>query len=58
MFHSGSEAIVEDLLDGGGVIFKCGSGRSMGFIKGIECVAMSDSLAGGMKEGACFLISF
>ena len=56
MFHSECEAIVEDLLDGGGVIFKCGSGRSLGFIKGMECVAICDSLAGGMKEGAHFAI--
>ena len=56
MFHSGSEAIVEDLLDGGGVVFKRGGGRSLGFIKGVEGVAICDSLTGSMKEGAHFTI--
>ena len=54
--HSGSETIVEDFLDGGGVVFRRGGGRSMGFIKGMECVAICDSLAGSMKEGAHFTI--
>ena len=49
MFHSGSNAIVEDLLDGGGVVFKCGSRRSLRFIKGLECVAICDGLAGSME---------